>query len=491
MKLDFKKFSFKKMSIQWKIYLYISAFCAILLAVLWLAQIVFLDDIYQAIKLSTIRSNAKTIEKNITDDELTTIVEDISDHDEVCICIMKSTGEAIASSDVVRECIIHKIPSFELYRIFIRTEENGGELLETYDNTGFRQTDSPTGIGKTPPTDENVRETIVYSKVVTSDSGARYIILLNSVIRPVDATVQTLRIQLYCITAVMILLTAVIGFIMARKISKPIVSINNSAHEMAKGNYNVHFEGEGYKEIEELNQTLNYAAAELSQVEQLRRELIANISHDLRTPLTLIEGYGEVMRDIPGENTPENVQVIIDETRRLSTLVSDILDISKLQSGTQTLEISTFNITQTVRTIVERVQKMCVQNGYRIDFEYNCDVFVDADETRISQVIYNLLGNAINYTGDDKKVQARQIVSGDKVMIEITDTGNGIEPDKLSHVWERYYKIDKTHRRAMVGTGLGLTIIKSIIDLHKEAECGVISELGKGSTFWFKLKIKQ
>lgn len=480
------------MSIQWKVYIYFAAFCAILLAVLWLAQIVFLDDIYQAIKLNSIRSSAKTIEKNIENDELETLVERISDSEDTCIYIMTSTGEEVASSDVLRECIIHKIPSFELYRIFVRTEENGGEMLETYDNTGFIQKnefDSKKFVGKMPVEDQNIRETIVYSKIITISDGTRYIVLLNSIIRPVDSTVQTLRILLFAITAVMILMTVVIGFIMARRISRPIISINNSAGELAKGDYGVRFEGGGYKEIDELSQTLNYAAHELSQVEQLRRELIANISHDLRTPLTLIEGYAEVMRDIPGENTPENVQVIIDETRRLSTLVSDILDISKIQSGTQKLNITEFNLTAAVRTIIDRVQKLCEQNGYQIDFEADCDVFVRADETRIAQVIYNLLGNAINYTGEDKQVHAVQTISGDTVRISIRDTGDGIPPDKLSHVWERYYKIDKSHRRAMVGTGLGLTIIKSIIDLHENAACGVESKVGKGSTFWFELKI--
>ena len=133
--------------------------------------------------------------------------------------------------------------------------------------------------------------------------------------------------------------------------------------------------------------TLNYAAKELSKVETLRRDLIANVSHDLRTPLTMITGYSEVMRDLPGENTPENVQVIIDEANRLTTLVNDMLDLSKMQSGAQKLSPSFFDLTESVRDILGRYNKL---TDYDIRFTADRDVTVYADELKISQVVYNL-----------------------------------------------------------------------------------------------------
>src|SRR5699024_4536870 len=132
-------------------------------------------------------------------------------------------------------------------------------------------------------------------------------------------TVDTLKIQLWYLTIIMLLLGFVLAWVIARKISAPIRQINESAKTLASGEYDIPFQGGGFREISELNGTLRYAAGELSRVEQLRRDLIANVSHDLRTPLTMIAGYSEVMRDIPGENTPENVQIIIDETNRLTT----------------------------------------------------------------------------------------------------------------------------------------------------------------------------
>ena len=254
---------------------------------------------------------------------------------------------------------------------------------------------------------------------------------------------------------------------------------------MAKGKYDVHFTEAGYGEVTELAQTLNYAAKELGKVEHLQRELVANISHDLRTPLTMIIGYGEVMRDLPGENTPENVQVIIDEATRLSTLVNDVLDISKLQSGTEVMHIEIFNFTDSVRSQLQRYNKM---TDYHIAFHYNKDVWVKGDPLKISQVVCNLVNNAINYTGEDKLVIIDQTEENGRMHFSVTDTGEGIAPELLSDIWERYYKVDKNHKRARVGTGLGLSIVKSVLDMHPGTTYGVRSELGKGSCFWFEME---
>ena len=140
-------------------------------------------------------------------------------------------------------------------------------------------------------------------------------------------------------------------------------------------------------EVNELNNTLNYAAKELKKVESLQHELIANISHDLRTPLTMITGYGEVMRDLPGENTPENIQIIIDEANRLNMLVTDLLDISKIQSGATTLNCEIFSLTMLIKDMFQRYNKLKEQEGYSLTFEYDEEIFVNADQSKIGQVV--------------------------------------------------------------------------------------------------------
>ncbi len=248
--------------------------------------------------------------------------------------------------------------------------------------------------------------------------------------------------------------------------------------------YGVIFANKGYREIGELNATLNTAAYELSRVEELRRELIANVSHDLRTPLTMITGFAEMIRDLPGENTPENAEVIVEESNRLTRLVSDLLDLSKLQSGVKPVAKSRFCITNSLTDMITRIERLTGTD--RISCEAVESVFVEADEIQIQQVIYNLLTNALTHS--DGRVDVRQITGRQSVRIEVADCGEGIAEADLPYVWDRYYKIDKTHKRALVGTGLGLSIVKGVIDAHG-GQYGADSALGAGSVFWFELPV--
>ena len=333
-------------------------------------------------------------------------------------------------------------------------------------------------------------ESVIYVNVVSIDGNER-ILFVNAQLTPVDATVNTLRAELVWITVIMIVLSLGIALLISRKVSRSLIGLNASAKEMAGGNFDVHFDGTDYREVAELSDTLNMTARELGKSERLRRELIANVSHDLRTPLTMIIAYAEVMRDLPGENSPENVQVVIDEAERLTNLVNDMLDISKLQAGVMEKNATVYNLTESIQSVFARYNKLKEQDGYKIDFSYDQMVMVEADEYKIFQVIYNLVNNAINYTGDDKQIWVRQIMREDGyVRIEVTDSGEGIAPEALPYVWDRYYKVDKTHKRAVMGTGLGLSIVKNILELH-DARYGVESEVGKGSTFWFELKVYQ
>ena len=235
--------------------------------------------------------------------------------------------------------------------------------------------------------------------------------------------------------------------------------------------------------------TLNYAVGEIAKTEKLQRELIANVSHDLRTPLTLITGYAEMMRDLPGENSPENCQYIIDETKRLTTLVNDMLGFSKYSSGCQTPDLKVFDLTECVRSTIDRYGELVRRYGYIIKFDADENVEVLADEGMILQVIYNLLNNAINYTGADKTVRIEQsLLSANTVRISVTDTGEGIAKEDIEKIWDRYYTEEKTHKRAIVGCGIGLSIVSKLLRLHS-ASYGVESAEGKGTTFWFDLQV--
>ncbi len=470
-------------SIKWRIFLGCVLLAAIILGVLWLVQICFLDTFYQSIKTKQIASAAQEIARHIDDEDLDSRLEELAREKQVCIVITDESGYILNSQEAWQNCVIHRMNEILYLRAYYITLENGGTYLERAKTV--RESYPKDSIWHGEPKLSLSPETMLYTKVAYTKDGSVRFLLLNTNLTPVAATAETLRIQLVWITGLMVVLALILALLLSHTISRPIRNINESAKELAKGKYDVHFTEAGYGEVTELAQTLNYAAKELGKVEHLQRELVANISHDLRTPLTMIIGYGEVMRDLPGENTPENVQVIIDEATRLSTLVNDVLDISKLQSGTEVMHIEIFNFTDSVRSQLQRYNKM---TDYHIAFHYNKDVWVKGDPLKISQVVCNLVNNAINYTGEDKLVIIDQTEENGRMHFSVTDTGEGIAPELLSDIWERYYKVDKNHKRARVGTGLGLSIVKSVLDMHPGTTYGVRSELGKGSCFWFEME---
>jgi len=499
---------FEKMHIKYKLFFYLIIFTAVILVLLWLFQTVFLDSFYRAIKTQSVKTSAQEIADNINLPDLQSYINALAQKNDITVRVLDAQDNEIVSENMGANSIIYRLPADVIGKYKDEAKANGGTILKLFpddsDGMGPNQNaldqarqEEQAGQGnqaqqQTPGQGNrqlnNMIKNMIYVQLVEKTDGSSMMVVVGAMISPVNATVETLRIQLMYISAAFVVLSLILAFIISAKISKPIVKINSSAKELARGNYDTKFDGKGYREISELNETLNYAAKELSKVEALRRELIANVSHDLRTPLTMITGYSEVMRDLPRENTPENVQIVIDEAKRLTTLVNDLLDLSKFQSGAQELRPARYNLTHSVRGILKRYDKLTRQDGYNITFLADEDVYVCADEAKITQVVYNLINNAITYTGEDKSVAVRQTVHDGKVRIGITDTGEGIPEDQLDYIWDRYYKIDRVHKRAAVGTGLGLSIVKAILEKHR-AEYSVISKEGQGSTFWFELAI--
>ncbi len=425
-----------KLKLQWRIFGFLLGFCALLLATLWIFQTVFLSDMYKFIRKVEIDKAITLVEKNINSTKLEDVLDELELTKEI---IVRPTQGFIPPSRPVPDKRIR------------------------------RQTETIT----------KVQEFIL-------KDGSKISLTFHAMVTPVDATVSTLQMQLFIITGIMVLLATLLAIIISKHISKPIEQINQSAKVLAMGNYEPQFNGRGFLEIKELSNTLNTAAVELSKVERLRRELMANISHDLRTPLAFIYSYAEMMHDFPQEVTAEQSQIIMDEAKRLTYLVNDMLDISSLETGITKLNKVNYNLTQSLRNTINRVRELVKNDGYHIDLESTEDVCILADEVKLTQAFYNLLFNAITYSGDDKTVIVRQSLKGNKVRIEVIDHGEGISQSDLPYIWERYYKVDKNHKRPKMGTGIGLSIVRKIIDLHK-GEYGVESEVGKGSTFWFQL----
>jgi signal transduction histidine kinase len=469
-----------RLKLKWKIFFFLLGFCALLLFVLWLFQIVFLDAFYKRIKISEIRRSAVEIINNIENENIGEIITEISDNGNIIINMTDMDGRSLTRS--VQADNRRRVE--ENAALIAKAADRGGEIYE------YRTPSLEDRFRNNRENDRTRRRlpirSLIYVKTAVKKSGGQFAVIIHAVISPVNATVTTLRYQLYFISCIILFLSVVLAVIIAKRVSKPIEEITQSAMILANGNYNTRFTGRGFYEIVALSETLNTAAVELSRVESLRRELLANISHDLRTPLSLIYSYAEMMRDFPREITADQIQTIMDETRRLTTLVNDILDISKLENEMEKLNTSRYNLTRSILETTETTEKLLKKEGFEILFSHNGDIYVDADKTKIDRAFYNLLINAVNYSGESRNILVAQTTAGKNVRIEIKDYGEGIAEADLPFIWDRYYKSGKTHRRAVTGSGLGLSIVKKIIEVH-DGRYGVISEAGKGSIFWFEI----
>lgn len=487
--VDRIKTYFRDMTIRGKIQGYILAFLMILMATLWVIQVVFFNTIYKLVKRQEATEVAQLAAQVINGQQrIERLVEEVAEK-EVCIVVFNSEMQQIQSLDGPRECIIHKMSYQEKADIINGLKNTNNRFLEyTQEDVTYRLVTHAGSRDFRLFNDEDDVETFVYVNKIVSDDGEEYSILVNAQAIPINSVISTSRMVLAIVTMFAFVFAFLLLIFISRIISDPIEQINKKAKILAQGKYDVDFDAKGYKEINELSETMAFTAKELSNLEKLRREFVANVSHDLRTPLTMISGYAEVMRDIPGENTAENAQVIINETKRLSDMVSDVLSISKIQSGTIKPNLESYNLTENIRSITKNLSDMLKGMEFKVEFNSDRDVFVTADRTMIDRSFYNLLANAVNYSGDRKEIIVNQIVKRNFVRIEVIDFGRGISEHTLPYIWERYYKDDKNSMYGIKSSGLGLSIVKTFIEAHN-GTCGVKSKVGEGSTFWFEIGI--
>jgi len=292
-----------------------------------------------------------------------------------------------------------------------------------------------------------------------------------------------------------LLLTFAVSSGISGWLTKPITEMTEKAKLFAEGNFGVDFRGGDYgSEMVELANTLNFARDEIFKADRMQKELIANVSHDFKTPLTMIKAYSSMIKEISGENPEKrnkHAQVIIDEADRLTSLVEDLLDLSKLRAGINEIKPTQFDLSAYTYEVLERFAYLQETQGFDLRAEIEDGVWTFADEKKIGQVLYNLIGNAVNYTGEDKKVVVRvEKRSETTAYFAVSDTGAGIPEEELPTIWERYYRSSEMHKRPVKGTGLGLSIVKVILEMHG-FEFGVKSEVGKGSTFYVLFPLRK
>ena len=462
----------KKSNLRTKIWMYLIIFSASILLFLWLFQIIFLKTYYREFRLNKLENSVKKVLNSFHDSNYEDLLDDISLEDEICIEVVNNNMTKYLSVIYNKGCMGAETSIENSYYKKDFINSNLSKKVYTLINPRFKN------------------KTIIYG-IKLDDSNYAFV---SASLEPIDTTITVLKNQFIYVTMLVIILSLIVSYFVSRKISSGVIKINREAKKLSKGNFDVKFDtDQPILELSELAETLEYTKDELSKTENLRRELLANVSHDLKTPLTMIKAYAEMVRDVTYKDDTKrtkDLNIIIEETYRLNVLVNDILELSKIQSGTQKLTIEQFDLEKFVKNIIKRYDIMSENKKYKFKVSINKNIIVSADRKRIEQVMYNLINNAINYTGDDKKIIINALELENTVRIEVKDTGKGIDKEELENIWDKYYKIDKTHSREQVGSGVGLSIVKNILINHN-CNYGVESIKGNGTTFYFELpKVK-
>ncbi len=470
-------FKRKALNLRLLMLMILIVFIVLVLLLISFLQTTFLDVTYKNNKISYLKSVASEVDTELKNNDIDSFLNTMSYSDGVCLRVVTDSVVFGNEYKEASSCALGDLTSRQLASIAKETYDSGGEKL--FDNYYFQNGGS---LGNS---------IYIYGKYSTINNE-NVLILLSTNIVPLKATIDTITDQFKIIVLVVVIATVLLALCLSSIIVKPIKKIEKEAKNLPIGKYDSSFINTDAKEIESLNNTLSKANEEIIKADKARKELIGNVSHDLRTPLTMIVGYGEMIRDLPEENTTENINVIIDEAKRLSTLVDDLLDMSKVEMGQINLRESDISLNDLLTSLYHQFEPFCKSKD--IELRLNLDALNDAnhlihiDVNRAKQVLYNFLNNALQYNDAENKliiIGAEKIADGYRLYVY--DNGSGIKEEDKDKIWNRYYKVDKEHKRFHIGSGIGLSLCKEILE-KMGLNYGVESKYGEYSKFYFDVK---
>lgn len=458
-------------SIRIRFWIYFSGLALFILILLWLLQIVFINSFYQSMKIREVERAGEDIAARFEEDSFEETILYYSLQKGVHVQVFNEWGQLIfpsSPSDIFYQPGLERMDLEKYFSPLIKKGIRSKVFVE--------------------PASESETSSIFYVYYLGQVGSEKYFLTANTTLNPVDTTIDILKNQLIIISAISFTAAFILAYFLSNRLAEPLTSMSKTARELAYGNYDVEFPEGGYKEINDLAKALNYATGELTKTLELRKDLIANVSHDLKTPLTVIKSYGEMIRDISGDNKElreKHIDTILQETDYLTTFVNDMLDLSKVESELEDLQVNPLSLEELSYEVLERFKLVIERDHYDIKLSVLSHRLILGDKSKLRQVLYNFISNAINYSKDEKVIEITIEDEGDKVLFSVKDHGPGIEEELIPHIWERYTRGRDNYERQVVGTGLGLYISRNILQLHGFSY-GVDSEVGKGSCFYFK-----
>ena len=480
----------KRRSFGVRLWLWFVVFSGVIFIALWLLQTVFLQSFYNDMAIRGAEKAAGEIAEHSDDADFYDVIDETAAENSLLVFVTDGQGNVLYSAD-------------EYKRLYGETEHeqeerrNGNPYFSSDEIMNWEKG----ALRNLPYSYESfiarLRESGADSAGFVTEDNAAYvtgsilddgtILYVSMPLGTVGGTVRILRLQLVWVSVLSLILGFVIAWAISRRFGKPIEKIAGSAREIAAGNYHPELPKGFCTELDELSDTLGEMALSLEKAKNAQREFLANVSHDLRTPLTMIRGYAEMVREISwsdAKKREQDLDIITREADRLTALVNEILEFSAMQSGSTPQEFGVIDLSRAVREVTGQFAPFCEQNGFVIEAEIADGVAVSADEAQIRRVIYNFIDNAVNHTDESKKIKVSLSQKDGSARFAVTDFGKGITNEEIPYIWDRYYTARNRKNKAAV-SGLGLSIAKEILTAHK-AKFGV--DTRNGCTFWFELE---
>ena len=480
----------KAKTFRGKLWRYFALLAVVILAILWLLQTVLLQGSYQHMVAQNVKGVASQIISHRNDDTFESWLDKTAAGNSLLIFITDGQGQVKYATD----------------------EHNGVYTVQmtsspdTANTNPYRQVEQSWQKGHSHylslPSGYEVFLTALQESndgavSLTSEDGSSFtygrrtgdeVIYISATLAAVGATVHIIRVQLIWVTAISLLLAFGLAWFLAKRFSAPVSKIAEQAQKLVDGTYDSTGTKGFSAELDDLSDALERAAGDITEARTYQKDFLANISHDLRTPLTMIKGYAEMVRDISWRDEKKresDLGVITREADRLTALVNDIVDFSSLDSGKMELHMQSFSFSAMAQNVVGLFASLCEKEGYTIQADISSDLMCNGDEAQLSRVLYNLIDNALTHAGEDKTILIRSAVQDGMILTEVEDHGTGIPADVLPLVWDRYFR-NAERKRNKKGSGLGLAISREIIEKHN-GTYGAESADGKGSTFWFEV----
>lgn len=325
-----------------------------------------------------------------------------------------------------------------------------------------------------------------------SDNSTAFI--MSAPLSSIGESVRLANQFLLYVGMIAVLIGALVVYLVAKQITMPIYKLSNLSERMSDLDFNAKYESgkhdmeeiqvlgnsmntlserleETISELKSANNQLTKDIEEKTKIDEMRKDFIANVSHELKTPIALIQGYAEGLQEGMGEEKESRdyyCDVIVDEANKMNKMVKQLLTLSSLESGNDKPVMDRFNLTELVRGVVNASKILLEQNEIQVDFDAQTPVYVWADEFKIEQVVTNYLSNAIHHIDGEKKIIIKMLPENNIVRVSVFNTGTPIPEDAIPNLWTKFYKVDKARTRAYGGTGIGLSIVKAIMDAHNQ-----------------------